>query len=171
MININSVQLPKLGLRNIKTAISVTLCIIVFNLINRDDPFFACIAAVFCMKDTVSNSIHMGKNRIIGTILGGIIGILMIYLSTEFTFLNSISAIITGIGISLSIYICTILKKPEAVIVSCIVISGIMINHASQINSYVYAINRSFDTKIGIIIAILVNKFFYPIKNNNSNAN
>ncbi|WP_294393272.1 aromatic acid exporter family protein [uncultured Clostridium sp.] len=147
-----------------KTSVAVCLCMIVFNLIHRENPFFACIAAVFCMKDTVSNSIHMGKNRIIGTIIGGIIGILLIYLSTKFTFLYSISPIVTGIGISISIYIFTLLKKPESVIVSCIVISGIMINYSSQINSYIYAVNRSIDTIIGIIIAILVNKLFKPIK-------
>ncbi|WP_278279948.1 aromatic acid exporter family protein, partial [Clostridium sp. IBUN13A] len=45
---INSFQLPKLGLRNIKTAVAVSLCMIVFNMINRENPFFACIAAVFC---------------------------------------------------------------------------------------------------------------------------
>lgn len=168
-INYNT-QLPKLGLRNIKTAIAVTLCMIIFNLIRRENPFFACIAAVFCMKDTVSNSIHMGKNRIIGTMLGGLIGIILIYLSTKFTFLYSISSIVTGIGISISIYLCTIFKKPESVIVSCIVISGIMINYASQMNSYTYAINRTIDTIIGIVIAILVNKYFNPIKSNNHTA-
>lgn len=166
---INSFQLPKLGLRNIKTALAVMLCMIIFDLIHRDNPFFACIASVFCMRDTVSNSISMGKNRIIGTILGGIIGIVLIFLSTHFQFLYNLSPLVTGVGISLSIYICTLLNKPESVIVSCIVISGIMINYASQINSYVYAVNRSVDTIIGIIIAILVNKYFNPIKNNIAN--
>ena len=157
-------------MRNIKTALAVTLCMIVFNLIHRDNPFFACIASVFCMKDTVANSISMGKNRILGTILGGIIGIILIFLSTHFQFLYNISSIMTGLGVSLSIYICTLLKKPESVIVSCIVISGIMINYASQLNSYVYAINRSFDTIIGIIVAILVNKYFNPVKSSASAA-
>lgn len=68
----------------------------------------------------------------------------------------------TGIGVSLSIYICTFLKKPESVIVSCIVIIGIMINYASH--SYTYAINRSIDTALGIVIAILVNKYINPPK-------
>ena len=166
---INSFQLPKLGLRNIKTALAVMLCMIVFDLIHRDNPFFACIAAVFCMKDTVANSISMGKNRILGTILGGIIGIVLIFFSTHFQFLYHISPLVTAIGVSLSIYICTLLKKPESVIVSCIVISGIMINYASQVNSYVYAVNRSVDTIIGIIIAILVNKYFNPVKNCSTN--
>ena len=162
MIIINTPELPRLGLRNIKTAISVTLCMVIFHIINRDNAFFACIAAVFCMKDTVSSSISMGKNRIIGTLIGGLIGIFLIYLSSIFPFLYNISSIMTGIGVSLSIYICTTLKKPESVIVSCIVIIGIMINYASQINSYVYAINRTIDTALGIVIAIAVNKYINP---------
>lgn len=37
-----------------------------------------------------------------------------------------------------------------------------MINSASQANAYIYAINRSFDTIIGIIIAVLINKHINP---------
>lgn len=135
---------------------------LVFQLFNRNNPFFACIAAVFCMKDTVSSSISMGLNRTIGTILGGIVGVIMIYLSSIFPFLNLITPILTGIGISISIYICTIMDKPEAVIVSCIVLIAIMINSASQANAYIYAVSRSFDTIIGIIIAVLINKYINP---------
>lgn len=114
------------------------------------------------MKDTVSSSISMGLNRTIGTIIGGAVGIIMIYLSSIFPFLNLITPILTGVGISVSIYLCTIIKKPEAVIVSCIVLVAIMINSASQANAYIYAINRSFDTIIGIIIAVLINKHINP---------
>ena len=135
---------------------------LVFQLFNRNNPFFACIAAVFCMKDTVSSSISMGLNRTIGTIIGGVVGIIMIYLSSIFPFLNLIIPILTGVGVSVSIYLCTIIKKPEAVIVSCIVLVAIMINSASQANAYIYAINRSFDTIIGIIIAVLINKHINP---------
>lgn len=104
----------------------------------------------------------MGLNRTIGTIIGGAVGIIMIYLSSIFPFLNLITPILTGVGISVSIYLCTIIKKPEAVIVSCIVLVAIMINSASQANAYIYAINRSFDTIIGIIIAVLINKHINP---------
>ena len=117
---------------------------LIFQLFNRDNPFFACIAAVFCMKDTVSSSISMGLNRTIGTIIGGVVGIIIIYLNSVFPFFNLITPIMTGLGISISIYICT------------------MINSASQANAYIYAINRSFDTIIGIIIAVLINKHINP---------
>ena len=114
------------------------------------------------MKDTVSSSISMGLNRTIGTIIGGVVGIIIIYLNSVFPFFNLITPIMTGLGISISIYICTIIKKPEAVVVSCIVLVAIMINSASQDNAYIYAINRSFDTIIGIIIAVLINKHINP---------
>lgn len=161
---IKNFQLPKIGLRNIKTALAVSLCMIVFQIINRENPFFACIAAVFCMKDTVSSSVSMGKNRIIGTIIGGTIGVIIIYVSNLIPFLYKITPVVTGIGIVIGIYICTLIKRPGSVIISCIVFIGIMINYASHIDSYSYAINRSFDTIIGIVIAILINKYFNPPK-------
>ncbi|MGL4771994.1 MAG: aromatic acid exporter family protein, partial [Clostridium sp.] len=56
----------KVGLRNIKTALAVFVCMFLFSIFNNDNPFYACIAAVICMGDTVENSLIMGKNRIIG---------------------------------------------------------------------------------------------------------
>jgi len=114
------------------------------------------------MKDTVSSSISMGLNRTIGTIIGGLVGIIMIYLNSVFPFFNLITPIMTGLGVSISIYLCTIVNKREAVVVSCIVLIAIMINSASQANAYIYAISRSFDTIIGIIIAVLINKYINP---------
>ena len=39
-----------------------------------------------------------------------------------------------------------------------------MINYATQVDSYSYAINRSIDTAIGILIAIFINKYLNPPK-------
>ena len=55
--------LPKIGARNLKTALAVTLCIGFFELIHRQYPFYACIAAVICMKDTVENSYKILRNN------------------------------------------------------------------------------------------------------------
>lgn len=141
---------------------------LIFQIFNRESPFFACIAAVFCMRDTVPNSISMGLNRTIGTIIGGAVGIVMIYLNSLFPLFNLITPIMTGIGVCISIYICTIIHKPEAVIVSCIVLIAIMINSVSHANAYIYAISRSFDTIIGIIIAVLINKHINPLNKEGS---
>lgn len=151
----------RVGLRNIKTALAVTVCMIIFQFLGRENAFYACIAAVICMKDTVSSSFTMGKNRLIGTIIGGIFGMLIIFIMIKFTFLYDYSAFITGLGIVTVIYTCNLFNKPGSVTIACIVLIGIMINYSGP-QSYAYAIGRSIDTAIGIIVAILINKYFNP---------
>ncbi|AOR22289.1 FUSC family protein [Clostridium taeniosporum] len=157
-------KLPKIGLRNLKTALAVSLCMFIFEFFHRQDSFYACIAAVVCMKDTVSNSFTMGKNRLIGTFLGGLIGLFVIFASIQIPFLYNITPITTGLGIIFSIYICTLLNKPGSVIICCIVFISIMVNHPSGPGSYIYAVTRCMDTTVGIVVAVVINKFIHPPK-------
>ena len=64
---------PKIGLRNIKTAISATLCALLYALIGRN-PTFACIGAVFGMDNSLPSSLRTGGNRLAGTVIGGFLG-------------------------------------------------------------------------------------------------
>lgn len=154
-------NIHKVGLRNIKTALAVMICMVIFQIIGRENPFYACIAAVICMKDTVSSSFTMGKNRLIGTLIGALTGLTLIYLVINFNFLYHALPLVTGLGIVVAIYICNMLYKPGSVSIACIVVIGIMVNYAGP-ESYSYAISRSIDTAIGIIVAILLNKYFNP---------
>lgn len=151
----------RIGLRNIKTALAVAICMVIFQVIGRENAFYACIAAVICMKDTVSSSFTMGKNRLIGTIIGGLFGICVIYIMIRLPFLYDYNAFVTGFGIVAVIYVCNLFYKPGAVTIACIVFIGIMINYSGP-QSYAYAVGRSIDTAIGIIVAILINKYFNP---------
>lgn len=159
-------NIHRVGLRNIKTALAVTVCMIIFHLIGRENAFYACIAAVICMKDTVSSSFTMGKNRLIGTILGGILGIVIIFIMIKLPFLYDYNAFVTGVGIVGVIYACNLFNKPGSVTIACIVLIGIMINYSGP-QSYAYAVGRSIDTAIGIIVAILINKYFNPPEEKN----
>lgn len=151
--------LPKIGARNLKTALAVTLCILVFELIGRPYPFYACIAAVICMKDTVESSIKIGKDRMIGTITGACVGIVLTFIARSFSLIK-FQGIITGIGIILTIYLLNILKKNSSVVIACIVCIAIMTNLHGR-TPYSYAINRVIDTFIGIIIALIINNYIY----------
>lgn len=163
----NKLPIPKIGSRNLKTALAVFICMILFEFLGQANPFYACIAAVICMKDTVESTFSMGKNRLIGTLLGGILGVIFIFVIDNITFLQSVNPVITAIGVVLAIYSCNIIKKPGAVTICCIVFIGIMINYDGP-SSYAYAIGRSFDTAIGIIIAIFINKYINPPEDVNS---
>ena len=65
-------NMKKIGMRNIKTSISVFLCIIILRIFHNTYPFYACIAAVITMQSAVHHSFATGRNRMIGTVVGAI---------------------------------------------------------------------------------------------------
>ena len=69
-------ELPTIGLRTLKTGIAVFLCLLIW----PSEPFFACLTAVICLQDTVSNSIKVGFNRGIGTMLGASSGLIFLFI-------------------------------------------------------------------------------------------
>lgn len=157
-------QLPKIGLRNLKTALAVLLCLIIF----PDEPFFACMTTIFCIQDTIPNSVAMGINRGYGTIHGGIIGLIFLFfcrLVTKYIsipFINTLCIyLLITIGISVVIYSCTLIKRHPSIPIACIVFLGITTAHAYS-DPFYYAFNRTFKTLGGIVIGILVNRFVNP---------
>lgn len=164
----NKLTFPKIGLRTIKSGIAVFLCLLLW----PDEPFFACLTAVICLQDTVSNSIDMGINRGLGTILGAISG--LIFLLSFKSLENFISNpyisklliyIIIASGIILMIYLCNIFKRPGAINITCIAFLGVTTAHAYTDPIY-YATNRSIETLFGVVISILVNRLINPPPNN-----
>lgn len=157
-------KIPKIGLRTIKSAIAVFLCLALL----PQEPFFACFTAVICLQDTVANSVDMGINRGAGTVLGGTIGLLFLYVCKFINYnINNLIIsklliyLVISIGIIVTIYICNIFKKHGAITVSCIVFLAVTTAHAYD-NPLYYAANRAFETFMGIIISILVNTFITP---------
>ncbi|WP_238883642.1 aromatic acid exporter family protein [Clostridium sp. YIM B02551] len=148
--------LPKIGLRNVKTALSVLTCILFFEIIRwGESPFYACIASVICMGDSVENSMKAGKNRLIGTLVGGLYGIFFIFI---YPFVPIPLPLLVSLGIVIVIYTGVLIKKPASVSISCVVFLAITTN-LKGITSYGYAVNRIVETAVGIIIAIFVNKY------------
>lgn len=164
MKNLFNFSLKTIGARNLKTSLAVFICIITFELLGRSSAFFACIAAMMCMQDTVENSYKMGKDRMLGTSIGAIVGLT---LTVAFNILNLnhflTYAFLTALGTTLAIYLCILFKCKGAVNSACIVVFAIMTS-LKGVGSYNYAFNRIIDTFIGVIIGILVNRLVYPYK-------
>lgn len=146
--------MKRIGMRNIKTALSVGICIILLRILKFDSPFYACIAAVITMQTTVENSFQAGKNRLIGTTIGAIIGIIFSYIAPH-------SSILTVIGVSLIIYITNILHENKSANIACVVFLAIMINLKTT-SPLQYGISRFIETAIGIIVAVIVNRYICP---------
>lgn len=159
-------SLAKIGARNLKTALAVFLCIVIFRIFGDESPFFACIAAVICMQDSYENSIVAGKNRMIGTCVGGAAGVLETFILLQY---NSpwFSAVTVSLLCIIVIYVCNLLKKSGAINIACIVLFANTVV-TRDITSYTYTITRITETLIGIIIAILINRYILPYKKSNN---
>ncbi|MGL4742414.1 MAG: FUSC family protein [Sarcina sp.] len=159
-------KLPKVGARNLKTALAILLSILVLKLLHFESPFYACIAAVICMSDSYENSIKMGKNRMIGTIIGGLFGTLATIILSKYN-VFWLKALLIFVFIIVVIYICTLLKKPGSVSIACIVLLANLLLDRNYSN-YIYTLSRIVETFIGIIIAVLINAYVFPPKKKES---
>lgn len=158
-------QFPRIGARNLKTALSIFLCILICESLGLDSPFYACIAAVICLQDSVENSVKMGKNRMIGTLIGGVAGTFATFILSFYP-IYALKVVLVTLLIILVIYTCNVFKKPGAVTIACIVLLATTLLNRDYSN-YIYAIARVIETFIGIIVAILVNRFIVPFKKEN----
>jgi len=152
--------LPHIGMRNIKTAIAAALCALVYYFFRRS-PAFACIGAIFGMGSDLENSKLNGGNRLFGTIIGGLLGIVLfrIYLIFHPEGGHSLLLVpLVFIGTVLLIVLCQIFwvggVQPGGVVL-CIILFN------TPVDTYVsYALNRMFDTAVGVVAALVVNDLF-----------
>jgi len=141
----------RIGLRNIKTALAVLLCLLISLIFPSISPLNAGIAAIVCMQPTPGKTIETGINRFIGTMIGGVFGYVLIVLST--------------ILMTLCISTCVWLKKYDSVIICCVVYLIIALEVGDNTgNAINYVAMRILDTIIGIGLATLINKFIFPYK-------
>jgi uncharacterized membrane protein YgaE (UPF0421/DUF939 family) len=150
-----------IGMRNVKTAITTTLCALIYLLIGRN-PTFACIGAIFGMGNSVDNSKLNGGNRLWGTVFGGVIGMLLFpvyclfypdgkphFLLLVFLFIGTVILILTSL----------FFKWPGAIQPGGVVLCIILFN--TPVDTYIqYSLNRMLDTAIGVILAIAIEYLF-----------
>lgn len=152
----------KVGMRTIKTAISVAICIFVLELLGVKTPFFACMTAVFTMETDVSTSLRAGIERLLGTLTGAIIGsvfaLLTNYLPMDYLL---VKVLVVPIGLILVIQMFSLMKLKNSTFIACIVYLALMV-HVDGPLRVEYAITRTLTTAFGAFIALLVNRYIYP---------
>ena len=156
--------IPKIGMRMIKTAIAVFLCFLVDFFRDGGTPFYSAIAAILCMQPEIGSSVKVGKERIIATIIGGIVGMGMLAFERYAVPIQPILVRYSVISIMVIVlmYITILLKKPSCAYLSCVVFMSVVISHVADANIYVFAFNRILDTLIGIFVAIVINAIHIP---------
>ena len=75
-MSIKPVKIPGVGMRNVKTALAAAFCALAYYFVGRS-PAFACIGAIFGMGSDMEDSRKNGGNRLFGTLIGGLLGMLL----------------------------------------------------------------------------------------------
>ncbi|ERI95663.1 hypothetical protein HMPREF1982_00137 [Clostridiales bacterium oral taxon 876 str. F0540] len=151
-----NIRIKKIGMRNIKTAIAVVISVIISKLLKMEYPFYIAIASIISMQSSVEASFKAGRNRMLGTLIGAIVGF---FLSS----INPGNIILIGLGIIAVIYLCSIFNWEQSTSIACVVFCAIMMNLKGS-SPFLYSVNRLLDTFIGIIVAVGVNYFISPPK-------
>lgn len=190
-----------IGKRIIKTAITLFLIFLIYIALlyidkllgipsssfkapsNMYTPFFAGIAAVFATHRDKKSSIKQAKVRSIGSLIGGIYGMLLIYLS-EFIlidllnmyttlpiFAQLIHYTFTTLAIIPLIVVTVKLKQIDGVFITCLTFLSVTV---SQRNGGMpvlqFASNRILSTLIGVGVSLVVNNYLLSLKRVNKDT-
>ena len=153
-------RLPRIGMRTIKTALAAALCALIYYFWNRS-PAFACIGAIFGMGSDLESSKLHGGNRLFGTAIGGLLGMalfriyLIFYPNGGHTLLLVPLVFVGTVALILLCQIFWVGGVQPGGVVLCIIL------FSTPVDSYIsYALNRIFDTGIGVVMALTVNSMF-----------
>ena len=146
-----------IGLRNLKTALSASLCALIYYFLGRN-PAFACIGAIFGMGANMDHSKLHGGNRLFGTIIGGFLGIALyrIYLIFYPKGDNHLLLVpLLFVGVVILIILAQIFwvgaVQPGGVVLCLLLFSVGPDDYVS------YSLNRMLDTGVGVVMSLLIN--------------
>ncbi|MBR0574768.1 aromatic acid exporter family protein [Proteiniclasticum sp. BAD-10] len=145
---------PLIGMRTVKTALVVILAYAVSLLLNQEPSFALIYAAVICIETSVVTSFNTGFNRVLGTVVGGVIGLIVSYIPLYGGFTMAL-------GIAITIIFCNLLhiKKATGIAITLVII---IVTGSDSVAPGVYAMHRTLDTVIGIVLATMVNLLVFP---------
>ena len=151
----------KVGGRTIKTVVAVFLCLVTGIIRKSDTAFYAAIAAVLCVQRTSKDGFREAFNREVATIIGGIWG--MIVLLFERYFWCSPCEVLRCLFLSVLlipiIIFSVLIKREKGTFLMCVVFLCITVTHGNDESPLSFGIARILDTTIGIVIALIINRF------------
>ena len=148
----------RIGPRTLKTALAVTLSIIMVSFYgsSTSNLIFATIGALSAMGATFKESLQSCFSQIAGVLFGVVAGVLLLSMHMP-------PLIASGIGIIIVITFYNFIHLHIPPTLACIVV--VTICNLTTTTPFVYAIERIWDTAIGLIIGMLINLFIYPYDN------
>ena len=151
----------RLGMRTIKSALAVFLCILFFHVTDRGLPMIAALSAVFSLRQDLTTTVSFGRSRIIGNSIGGFLGIIYFLVKNYFHNDFLVELFLLPVLVVIVIVVSDGINNNSGII-SAIATLLLIALSVPQGESSLYAIQRVLDTFNGTFIAIGINFFLRP---------
>ncbi|MCL2864849.1 MAG: HAD hydrolase family protein [Lachnospiraceae bacterium] len=168
---LSKIEFPLVGQRIIRSCIGVFLCYLVYFLRGQNSMvFFSVVAVLLCIQPDMQNSFKMAKQRMLGTAVGSIWGLFVIFITHQWIGVNLVESIFGYLVIAffagIVLYSTVVLRIKEASALSAIIFLSIAAAPMMEQTPLIFAGNRFLDTFIGVLIAIAINACRLPRERN-----
>lgn len=160
-------RFPRIGMRIVKSAAAVALCIVIYELLGYNGlPFFLIIAALQSMQPYQRDVKEIVVHNVFGTLAGAGCALLIMLLQHavigdphgRFIW----DCIFVTLGIALALYASVVLGHGDSAYFTAVVYLCIVMVHLENQNSFLYVLQRLVETLIGIGIGVAINVLRIP---------
>ena len=144
--------------RALKTALAVFLAELFAVILGRSSSFYSSIAAVICMMKNHEMTQQKGIERLIGTVVGGLLGWAFLELFIRLPYYKELFyPFMAPFGVLLVIYLLNVMNRKTSCMIGCVVFLSIAVNFNRTLDQIpVYVFDRILDTALGIAMASFV---------------
>ena len=155
---------PPIGMRMVKTAAAVLICLLVSMVVDREDMrIYSSIAALLCVQPYVEDTKRMAIQRTVGTAIGSVFGIATLLLEMALDIRGTLTGYVVIAAVTVpTLWISVALKSANAAALSGIVFLSITVTHLTDASPWIFAWYRASETLVGIAVGIAVNAFQLP---------
>ncbi|WP_159564986.1 FUSC family protein [Streptococcus halichoeri] len=146
----------KVGMRTLKTGISVFLVLLIFHLLGFQGLQIGALTAVFSLRETVDQTISFGTSRILGNSIGGSFAFIYYLLQMAFDHQFWVTLVAVPILTMLTIMFNVAFNNRSGIIGAVAALLIICLSLPTD-DTFWSVFARIFETFCGVFIAILVN--------------
>ena len=141
-----------IGMRIIKTVVAVFLSGVLAFLRDKS-ALYSMFAALFCVQKSAGKTIESSINRVLGTLIGGVVGVLTVYSMDTLNILHIdlLRYFLMSLLLIPIIEFCLMINKPDCAGMACMVVMCLVVDPGDK--PAVYSIERLFETMVGVVLA------------------
>lgn len=160
-------RFPRIGMRIIKSAVAVALCMHIYYLLGKKDiPFFLVIAALQSMQPYQKNIKEITVRNVFGTVMGAFCALVVLLLQHSLIGDPHDSyfwhCLFVTLGIVLALYGSVVMGHGDAAYFTAVVYLCIVMVHLGNESSVLYVLQRLVETLIGIAVGMGINALRIP---------